>query len=254
MLIDWFTVGAQALNFIILVWLMKRFLYKPILHAIDEREKRIAAELTDAAAKKAEAKKESEEFQRKNEEFDKNRAALLTKAQEDAKADGQRLKDEAQKAAEALKAKQLAAAKSEEQAAAHDISVRTQKEVFSIAGKALRDLAGVGLEERMIDVFIQKLRSLSADQKWILATKAGDSPKPVVVRTAFDVNQAQRDSTISAVKEVLGPTTDVKLETAPALISGMELMANGHKVAWSIAEYLHSMEAVTLKGNPEHGV
>ena len=27
MLIDWFTVGAQALNFLILVWLMKRYLY-----------------------------------------------------------------------------------------------------------------------------------------------------------------------------------------------------------------------------------
>ena len=37
MLIDWFTVGAQALNFIILVWLLKRFLYKPILDAIDAR-------------------------------------------------------------------------------------------------------------------------------------------------------------------------------------------------------------------------
>ena len=42
MLIDWFTVAAQALNFLILVWLMKRFLYKPILHAIDAREERIA--------------------------------------------------------------------------------------------------------------------------------------------------------------------------------------------------------------------
>ncbi len=57
MLIDWFTVGAQALNFLILVWLMKRFLYKPILHAIDEREKRIATELANADKKKAEAQK-----------------------------------------------------------------------------------------------------------------------------------------------------------------------------------------------------
>ena len=51
MLIDWFTVGAQALNFLILVWLMKHFLYKPILNAIDAREKLIATELADAAAK-----------------------------------------------------------------------------------------------------------------------------------------------------------------------------------------------------------
>ena len=42
MLIDWFTVGAQVLNFLILVWLLKHFLYKPILNAIDAREKRIA--------------------------------------------------------------------------------------------------------------------------------------------------------------------------------------------------------------------
>ena len=58
MLIDWFTVGAQVLNFLILVWLLKRFLYKPILDAIDAREERIAAELADADAKKAEAQKE----------------------------------------------------------------------------------------------------------------------------------------------------------------------------------------------------
>ena len=38
--INWFTVAAQAINFLILVWLLKRFLYKPILHAIDERETR----------------------------------------------------------------------------------------------------------------------------------------------------------------------------------------------------------------------
>ena len=55
MLIDWFTVGAQTLNFLILVWLMKRFLYKPILNAIDAREKRIATQLSDADTKTAEA-------------------------------------------------------------------------------------------------------------------------------------------------------------------------------------------------------
>src|SRR5450755_417344 len=105
MLIDWFTIGAQALNFLILVWLLKRFLYKPILHAIDAREKRIAAELADADAKKAEAKKDRDEFQHKIEEFDQQRAALLSKATDEAKAVRQRLLDEARKAADALSAR-----------------------------------------------------------------------------------------------------------------------------------------------------
>ena len=75
MIVDWFTVAAQAINFLILVWLLKRFLYLPILNAIDAREKRIADEITDANARKAEAQKERDEFQRRNEEFDLQRVA-----------------------------------------------------------------------------------------------------------------------------------------------------------------------------------
>ena len=56
MLIDWFTVGAQVLNFVVLVWLLKRFLYKPVLNAIDAREKRVAAEAADADLQKTEIK------------------------------------------------------------------------------------------------------------------------------------------------------------------------------------------------------
>jgi F-type H+-transporting ATPase subunit b len=113
MLIDWFTVGAQVLNFLILVWLLKRFLYKPILHAIDEREKRIAKELADADAKKGRSQKERDEFQLKNEEFDQQREALLSKAKDEARAERQRLLDEARQAADALSAKRQDALKRE---------------------------------------------------------------------------------------------------------------------------------------------
>jgi F-type H+-transporting ATPase subunit b len=95
MLIDWFTIVAQVINFLILVWLLKRYLYKPILNAIDEREKRIAKELADADAKKAEAKAERDGFQHKNEAFDQQRAALLGKATDEAKAERKRLLDQA---------------------------------------------------------------------------------------------------------------------------------------------------------------
>ena len=102
MLINWFTVIAQAINFLILVWLLKRFLYKPILHAIDEREKGIATQLAQAEAKKAEAQKDRDDFQHKNEAFDQERAALLKKATDEAKAERQRLLDEARKDADLL--------------------------------------------------------------------------------------------------------------------------------------------------------
>src|SRR5665647_1757282 len=85
MQINWFTVIAQIINFLILVWLLKRFLYKPILKAIDEREEKIAAQIKDAEAKDVTAKKEQAEFQKKNETFDKEKKEFIDTLKSDSK-------------------------------------------------------------------------------------------------------------------------------------------------------------------------
>ena len=51
MSVNWFTVAAQVVNFLILVWLLHRFLYGPIIAAMDRRERRIAERLQDAQRK-----------------------------------------------------------------------------------------------------------------------------------------------------------------------------------------------------------
>jgi F-type H+-transporting ATPase subunit b len=240
MLIDWFTVGAQALNFIILVWLLKRFLYKPILNAVDAREKRIAAELADADAKKAEAQKDRDEFQHKNEEFDQQRAALLVKATDEAKAERQRLLDDARKAADVLSAKQHETLRSEAHNLNQAIRRRTQQEVFAIARKALTDLATTSLEERMGEVFTRRLRTMDGKVKEGLSEAL--KTEPALVRSAFDLPSEQRATIQKALNEAFSTDVHVRFETAPDLVSGIELTTNGQKVAWSIADYLTSLE------------
>ena len=242
MLIDWFTVGAQALNFLILVWLMKHFLYKPILNAIDAREKLIATELAAAAAKKAEAQKEHEEFQHKNEEFDQQRAARLSKATDEAKAERQRLLDEARKAADALSAKRQEALKNDAHNLSQAISRRTQQEVFAITRKALTDLATTSLEERVGEVFTRRLREMDGNAKETLGEALKTAPEPAVVRSAFDLPKDQRAAIQNAVNETFSADIHLRFETKPDLVSGIELTANGQKVAWSIADYLASLE------------
>ncbi|MCX5823051.1 MAG: F0F1 ATP synthase subunit delta [Deltaproteobacteria bacterium] len=242
MLIDWFTVGAQALNFLILVWLMKRFLYKPILHAIDEREKRIAAELADADAKEAKAQKERDEFQHKNEEFDQQRATLLNKATDEAQAERQRLLNEARKAADALSAKRQETLRSEEHNLHQAISRRTQQEVFAIARKALTDLATTSLEERLVEVFTRRLREMDGQAKAGLGEALKTASEPAFVRSAFDLPAEQHEAIQNALNETFSAEIHVRFETAPDLISGIELTTNGQRVAWSIADYLASLE------------
>ncbi len=242
MLIDWFTVIAQALNFLILVWLMKRFLYKPILHAIDEREKRIATELANADAKKAEAQKERDEFQHKNEEFDQQRSALLSKATDDAQAKRLQLLDEARKAAEAFSAKRQETLRNDAHNLNQAISRRAQQEVFAIMRKALTDLATASLEERLGEVFTRRLREMDGQAKTRMAEALKASSDPALVLSAFDLPVEQRAVIQNALNETFSAEIDLRFETAPDLISGIELSVNGQKVAWSIADYLASLE------------
>ena len=242
MLIDWFTVSAQVVNFLVLVWLLKRFLYKPIVNAIDAREKRIATELADADAKRAEAQKERDEFQHKNEELDQQRAALLSKATDEAKAERQRLLDEARKAADALSAKQQETLRNDAHNLNQAISRRTQQEVFAIARKALTDLATTSLEERMGEVFTRRLREMDGRAKEGLGEALKTASEPAVVRSAFDLPAEQRATIQKALNETFSAEIHVRFETAPDLVSGIELTTNGQKVAWSIAEYLASLE------------
>jgi F-type H+-transporting ATPase subunit b len=242
MLIDWFTVGAQVLNFVILVWLMKRFLYKPILHAIDAREVRIATELADADVKSTEAQKERDAFQHKNAQFEKQRAALLSRATDEAKAERQRLLDEALHAADALSAKRQETLRNDAHNLNQAIGRRTQQEVFAVARKALADLATTSLEERLGEVFTRRLRAIDGQAKAGLAEALRTASDPALVRSAFDLSTEQHAAIQHALNETFSAEIPLRFETAPDLISGIELTANGQKVAWSIADYLTSLE------------
>jgi F-type H+-transporting ATPase subunit b len=242
MLIDWFTVGAQALNFLILVWLLKRFLYKPILTAIDARENLVAAELADADKKKAEAKTERDALQAKTDAFDRERAALLTKATDEAKAERQRLLGEARKAADTLSAKRHEAMESDARNLDQAVSRLVQQEVFAVARKALADLATTSLEERIGEVFTRRLREMDAPAKAKLGEALKDAAAPAIVRCAIDLPPDQQAAIRNAINETFSADIQLKFETKSDLIGGIELSTNGQKLAWSIADYLASLE------------
>jgi F-type H+-transporting ATPase subunit b len=241
MLIDWFTVIAQLINFLVLVWLLKRFLYRPILNAIDAREKRIADELADADEKRAEAEQQREAFQQKNAEFDQHRTAKMSKVTKDAKAEKTRLLNEVRQESDALRSKLELALKNEQLSLQDALSQRAREEVFAIARKALSDLAGASLEARMAVIFVQRLDALKDEEKANLQSAFASSDQPLIVHTAFDLPEEQSTLIRAALKGILGDSVDIQFATEPAIVSGIEINANGQKIAWSIADYLATL-------------
>ncbi len=242
MLIDWFTVGAQALNFLVLVWLLKRFLYKPILNAIDAREKGIAAKLADADAKKAESQKERDDFQDKNKVFDEQRAALLGKATDEAKVERERLLGEAHQDSDSLRATAQTALHNEWTRLGDHITRVAKEEVFEIARKTLADLATISLEERLVEVFTRRLREMDGGMKERLAAALKTASGPALVRSVFELPSAQKAAIQNALNETFSAEIPIRFETADDELCGIELTAHGQKIGWSIAGYLASLD------------
>jgi F-type H+-transporting ATPase subunit b len=242
MLIDWFTVGAQAFNFLILVWLMKRFLYRPILNAIDEREKRIAKVLNDADIKKAEAQKEREDYQHKIRQFDQQHDELLAKAMAEVEAERKRLLNDVRQTADGLSAKRQEMLRNDARNLNQAISCRVQQEVFDISRKVLADLATTSLEGYVAEDFIRRLRKIDMQAKQVLTEALKSSSEPGIVRSAFGLSEGQCLAIENAINETVLSGVQLRFEVAPELICGVEWVTNGQKVAWSISDYLVSLE------------
>jgi F-type H+-transporting ATPase subunit b len=242
MLIDWFTVCAQAVNFLILVWLLKRFLYRPILTAIATREKLIADQLQEAAAKKVEAQRESDDFQHKNEEFDRERSALFGQAVATVQTERQKMLTAARDEAEALRLKLQESIQNERENLNREIVSRAQREVFAITRKALADLSSTNLENSLGEVFLRRLRTLDGPMKENFVNALKTSPAPACVRSTFDLTPDQKNAIQNILNEMSSAEIKVRFEVAANLICGIELAAHGQKIAWSITDYLGSLE------------
>ncbi len=239
MLIDWFTVGAQAVNFLILVWLLKRFLYQPVLAAIDGREKQIAATLKDAADQEAKSLAAGAELGRRTAAFDAERDTLMRKATDEGAAERQRLIEAARQESELLRAKLGRSLSAERAELGRQLSLRTQAEVFALTRKALSELAGASLEDRMSEVLVDRLRGLPASEK--LALTGANAAGGVLVRCAYDLGPAGRTKLEAAMHECVHANIVVRFETAPELVCGIELSLDGVKLAWSVSDYLSTL-------------
>lgn len=244
MFVDWFTVIAQIINFIILIWLLKRFLYEPILQAVDEREKKISSRLADAELKISEAQIEKDEFHRKNEDIELRRQELLKKAESESDAEKQRLLNEIRAEAEALRVKLNEELKKEKDELKNEIVRRINEEVFAVAKKALADLAGRGLNEYIFIEFVRRFRDMGDECKNSIIESCGkNSPQKAFINSAFELDPKCRAEIQNAADELFGADkVELQFKLIPDLVCGVEFTAGGYKLAWNISDYTVRLE------------
>lgn len=220
MTIDWWTLGLQTVNVLILIWILARFLFKPVGKIIADRQKAAHAALDEAEAVKAEAEAARNAAETQTADMAAQRAALIAQAQEEAAREKDRLLAEAR--AEAENARAEVAAELERLRAAQMRAMADQ------AGKLATDIAAKLFarlpETARIAGFIDGLVDAVADLPE--TTRAGiGAEAPVEIRAARPLTRDERTTLGARLADVLGRDVELRLETDPDLIAGLELDA-----------------------------
>lgn len=248
MLFDGFTVLAQIINFLVLVWLLKRFLYGPIMRAVTEREERIARQIAEAEALKQQATEEAERFRRQNEELDRKRDEMLSQSRHEAEIARKEMISQARREVDEARARWLEVIRQEQDELLHQVRQRTGKAVASVSRRALMDLADATLEARMIEVLIRRIESLDDDTQARFAGSFENSRNQLLVRSAFEVEPALRQRIEEAVRQRFAADVTVEYEIVPELICGVEARVGDHKLAWTLDDYLNTLEDTLFEG------
>lgn len=254
MQIDWFTLVAQIVNFLILLWLLQRFLYGPILATMQAREDKLTAQFEAAARKEQAAEEERDALHAARAELETQREEYLADARAEAATRRRALLQEARAEAEQQLARWYDSIDREKATFLREIQVRLGEQVVTLVRRVLADLAGKELEEAIVYEFLQRL---AAEEQAAPLPGAGSTPinqtaQPVVVRSTFALpeNLAEqvrdalgtrlRESNVGQAGESVAP--NIRFERDAELVCGIEVEIDDRRVAWNIRDYLGEIE------------
>ncbi|HHP7230924.1 MAG TPA: F0F1 ATP synthase subunit B [Xenococcaceae cyanobacterium] len=254
MLFDWFTLIAQLINFLILVWLLYRFLYKPITKTIQTRQNQLEKRWREADKKQAAANAEMASYQQKQQELAQKEQEFLDRAQEQGEQKYHQLVRQArQEVAQKQATWENAIAQQQEQFL-ETLKEKVTQQVYAITRQALRELADVNLEEQAIANFLDRLKNLNQSERNNLARSLQHSDNGLVIRSGFELSQQTRNQIVDSLQQQqLYQGNNVQFTTTPGLICGLELQASDYKVAWNLQSYLQSLDEHLAPDFPQNG-
>lgn len=257
MQINWFTFFAQIVNFLILVLLLRHFLYGPITKAMDDREAKLTASFTAAEEEKRHASEEIELYRIKRNELDTSREQILAEAETEAEERRRQMIHEARTEVETMMSRWYDEVEHDRTTFLHEASERMSGMVIRASTRVLADVVDKSLEAQAVQQFVSRLLLLPPSDRHALVESGGAFEQDVIIRSAFDLSYEQRQQLIEALGELIAADSagnggrpapqyaeeiGVRFEVAPELLCGVELRVRDRRVAWSIRDYIDDLE------------
>ncbi|MHA6262353.1 F0F1 ATP synthase subunit B family protein [Arenibacterium sp. CAU 1754] len=242
MQLDWLTIAAQIVNFLILIWLLQRFLYAPITDAMARREERIQNRMAAALKGREEAEQEAETLRQARQALAESQDAEIRLARKEADALRAKLQAEIREEIGQRRLTWLAQLKEDRADVMHDIRDRLYQQVFDVVRRVLADFADTSITHQLANVFIDRLAALDKDERDRLSGEAADLKDHAVVESGLDLPPESRSRVTRAIHKHVADGLDVDYGIDTSLLLGIRLTLGDLTIEWSAARHLKHLE------------
>ena len=219
MTIDWWTLGIQAVNVIVLVWLLARFFWRPVAATIEQRRAAAQQILAEAEAKRGQATNALADIERTRSGFDKEREAIIAAAHKSAEEASTAMLAAAAKQAAALQDAARTTIGKEREAAEAAWKERASRLAVEIAQRLVGRLDGPVVRAAFLNWLLREIRGLPED---VRKACAADGVELEVI-VAAPIAPAEQERCRKLIGEAFGTCPQITFKVDAALIAGLEL-------------------------------
>jgi F-type H+-transporting ATPase subunit b len=250
--LSWPTFILEIVNFLVLVWILKRFLYKPVLAAIAQRKAAIDKTLADAKARQSDAEALEQQYQNRLADWEKEKEALRSRELEEVAA----LRTKRMEALEnSLAQERERAAILNERRAQETVNQAREEAIrhgVSFTARLLERVANPELETRLVDLVLGELPALPPEQLEAIRTACRASERAIEITSAFPIPPQQRSAIVQKLHEVIRETKAVEFNEDSSLLSGLRVVAGPWVLRANLQDELQFFASATSHGSQNH--
>lgn len=246
--LSWTTFVLEIINFLVLVWILKRFLYKPVMQVIARRQAGIESTLAGAEALHSDASKLQEQYEGRLADWEKERRQARETLDRELEAERARKIAELQTELEQEQEK-ARVAETRRQA---DVLNRIEEEALvqgaRFATRLLEQAAGPETETRLIEMLLTELEQLTEDRLTALRNNYGKDAGTVTVTTAFPLALEQQQRLVQTLEKITSPDITVRYEQSSELLAGIRIIIGAWILAADLQDELTGFVELTHGG------
>ena len=233
--LNWSTFVLEIINFLVLVWLLKRFLYQPVKAVVARRRASIDAQLDEAASRQKEAEALRAQYENRLADWEGEREEARQGLHREIDTERSRLLDALQQelAAEREKAAVLTERQLEDKSRESEVLALEQGARF--VSRLLEGIASPEVQTRLLELLLRELKELPPAQRDALQAMDNGKAVPVTVLSAFPLTEEQKTSLQQRIEKLVPGTQAFDWHEDRKLIAGVRVTVG----PWVIHANLH---------------